>query len=636
MTLSRESGARANEDTSSSAAAIDPGKHSRSGAIALQRKASSSVAAPATADVEPSPPPGDDPFGLHLQQPIQRQAGGDFAGGAPSPTGAGNPLPSGVQRKMESSFGADFSDVRVHQGPQASQVGAVAYAQGSDLHFAPGQYNPGTSSGDALIGHELAHVVQQRAGRVSTPQGKGAPVVDDHGLEAEADRAGDLAARGEPAGISGGGASGGGAIQRKEGEAPAPAAVPEQGADTFGLKGYLEQLKAKTGVSGGMGKYAEAKLGVTSPPIPQLGGGALKIEGEGRYMTSSEGNELEVSLHVGVTWGIDLKLFKADVQVFGEGKIKLSAKDGQMLECLGAAVKGVLFDALKMMNVRNCASLASPLAARATEWAVGSEVFDYDVFTALNWLAASPKVPAWVQDPAKTTVAALKEFFGAHKGGFEVSIAVGVSGDAGGGANGQGLQGGASAKAIHGIASEAGEEVSGEKRRNEFAIEAHLKKGETEGKLGYTFGGGRDIISVEAAYATENTFDFDKAKIISVGGILKLIAALGLGTSIGKAVTAPDGATLVNAIVSGIASGAGVIGNEDLKVLKKQYKLSLEIEREGDKPWKDAKVDCKLFLGNTVGGEADAGKIGKVEASAGAGTFISITREVKEALPGAG
>ncbi len=122
---------------------------------------------------------------------------------APQP-GAGAPMPAGLRAKMEGSFQADFSSVRVHEGGHASQVGALAYAQGTDLHFAPGQYQPETQSGQALIGHELAHVVQQGAGRVAAPaQAKGAPVVADHGLEDEADRAGQAAARGQPARLSG-------------------------------------------------------------------------------------------------------------------------------------------------------------------------------------------------------------------------------------------------------------------------------------------------------------------------------------------------------------------------------------------------------------------------------------------------
>jgi hypothetical protein len=70
--------------------------------------------------------------------------------------------------------GADFASVRMHEGPQVTDMGAAAYTQGADIHFAPGQYQPGSQGGQELIGHELAHVVQQSQGRVSaTTQAKG-------------------------------------------------------------------------------------------------------------------------------------------------------------------------------------------------------------------------------------------------------------------------------------------------------------------------------------------------------------------------------------------------------------------------------------------------------------------------------
>ena len=106
----------------------------------------------------------------------------------------GAPLPPQVQRKMEAFFGADFSGVRVHVGPQAQQIGAQAFTLGSDLYFAPGQYMPHHSHGQRLLGHELAHVVQQHAGRVRNAFRGGAPVELDQGPEAEADRMGIQAA----------------------------------------------------------------------------------------------------------------------------------------------------------------------------------------------------------------------------------------------------------------------------------------------------------------------------------------------------------------------------------------------------------------------------------------------------------
>jgi len=106
----------------------------------------------------------------------------------------GLPIPDQVRAKMETAFSADFSDVRVHIGHEASSLGAIAYTWGSNIHFAPGQYNPNTIQGQKLLGHELWHVVQQRAGRVSNPFGGGVAVVQDHALEAEADRMGIKAA----------------------------------------------------------------------------------------------------------------------------------------------------------------------------------------------------------------------------------------------------------------------------------------------------------------------------------------------------------------------------------------------------------------------------------------------------------
>ena len=102
----------------------------------------------------------------------------------------GKPLPDDVRRKMEGVFKADFSDVRIHIGREAQSVGAIAFAMGSAIHFAPGQYAPHSVQGQKLLGHELAHIVQQRAGRVKNPFGSGTAVVTDHALEAEADRMG--------------------------------------------------------------------------------------------------------------------------------------------------------------------------------------------------------------------------------------------------------------------------------------------------------------------------------------------------------------------------------------------------------------------------------------------------------------
>jgi hypothetical protein len=66
---------------------------------------------------------------------------------------------------MESRFGHDFGRVRVHTDAKAAEsaqaVDALAYTAGCDVVFAAGHYRPRTPEGQALMAHELAHVVQQ-------------------------------------------------------------------------------------------------------------------------------------------------------------------------------------------------------------------------------------------------------------------------------------------------------------------------------------------------------------------------------------------------------------------------------------------------------------------------------------------
>jgi hypothetical protein len=92
---------------------------------------------------------------------------------------------------MEAAFGVDFTAVRVHHGATAAALGAEAFAYGIDIHFAPGRYDPTTPAGLDLIGHELAHVIQQARGRVrATAQVCGVGVNTDPALESEADAMG--------------------------------------------------------------------------------------------------------------------------------------------------------------------------------------------------------------------------------------------------------------------------------------------------------------------------------------------------------------------------------------------------------------------------------------------------------------
>ena len=67
---------------------------------------------------------------------------------------------------MEHAFGVDLGGVRIHRNSNiAPQLAAEAFTTGSDIHFAPGRYQPATSGGQWLLGHELTHVVQQGGAR---------------------------------------------------------------------------------------------------------------------------------------------------------------------------------------------------------------------------------------------------------------------------------------------------------------------------------------------------------------------------------------------------------------------------------------------------------------------------------------
>jgi outer membrane protein OmpA-like peptidoglycan-associated protein len=92
----------------------------------------------------------------------------------------GRPLDPSTSQFMESRFGHDFSQVRVHTDDRAAEsaraVSARAYTVGRNIAFGAGQYAPGTMAGDRLMAHELAHILQQAEGsavgavRISDPR----------------------------------------------------------------------------------------------------------------------------------------------------------------------------------------------------------------------------------------------------------------------------------------------------------------------------------------------------------------------------------------------------------------------------------------------------------------------------------
>ncbi|MEJ2711335.1 MAG: DUF4157 domain-containing protein [Anaerolineales bacterium] len=108
--------------------------------------------------------------------------------------GGGKPLDSAVQVHMGETLGYDFSDVRVHTDAQADalnqQLSARAFTSGRDIFFKRNTYDPASSQGRELIGHELTHILQQSTGRI--PAGGSVMTVRPAGdaFEKEADALG--------------------------------------------------------------------------------------------------------------------------------------------------------------------------------------------------------------------------------------------------------------------------------------------------------------------------------------------------------------------------------------------------------------------------------------------------------------
>jgi hypothetical protein len=106
----------------------------------------------------------------------QRSGEGPFdlddetAGRINSQRGGGQVLDGSTSQRMSAATGEDFSDVRVHNSPEADelnqQLNAKAFTTGRDIFFREGEYDPGSSGGQELLAHELTHVAQQRKGGV--------------------------------------------------------------------------------------------------------------------------------------------------------------------------------------------------------------------------------------------------------------------------------------------------------------------------------------------------------------------------------------------------------------------------------------------------------------------------------------
>src|ERR1700744_2586275 len=85
--------------------------------------------------------------------------------GIKSSMGSGSQMQGDTKSFMESRFGTNFSDVKIHTGDESiglnRSLNAKAFTVSNNIYFNSGQYQPETDSGKHLLAHELTHVLQQ-------------------------------------------------------------------------------------------------------------------------------------------------------------------------------------------------------------------------------------------------------------------------------------------------------------------------------------------------------------------------------------------------------------------------------------------------------------------------------------------
>ena len=205
-------------------------------------------------------------------------------------------LPDNLKSGVEKLSGESLNDVQVHRNSdQPAQMQAHAFAQGNQIHVAPGQ--------EKHLPHEAWHVVQQKQGRVKpTTQMKGQiPVNDDKGLEHEADVMGAKALQkgtlNEPTQLK--------SFENTDPTSPVLNSSPSQKVPSLQRK--IDTSESEDSVIGGDLKLAEDAVHSFSVEIPH----AFKFEGE--Y------NETKKKGKVTIGDGEDGKAFKG---FGGEGTIE--------------------------------------------------------------------------------------------------------------------------------------------------------------------------------------------------------------------------------------------------------------------------------------------------------------------------
>lgn len=157
----------------------------------------------------------------------------------------GSALPGDMAANFGAKLGADFSSVRVHEGPAAhaatAAMGAVAFTNGNDIALSAG-FDMGSAFGQHVMAHELVHVAQnQRSSGNAMEVASFADIGPSTSpIEAEAEAGAAAITSGQSFSVS----SRGGlpAVSRYSGGTPAPAAPGATGGADIDVKALMDQL----------------------------------------------------------------------------------------------------------------------------------------------------------------------------------------------------------------------------------------------------------------------------------------------------------------------------------------------------------------------------------------------------------
>lgn len=331
------------------------------------RKPEGSTAKSSQPTTRRKPEPGPDPTRKPTGSPsVPRYLTGEVAPEAkPSAAPAARPaeqlgpsvpLPPEAAARYSQAYGQDLSGVRVHpESPAPGALGARALATGNDIAFARGEYQPATPAGQAVLGHELAHVVQQSRGQKGV-QGKG---LSEDSYEQEADAAASAASSGSEApDLSPLSAP---AVQLLKAPASAPAspgaASKPKNAPGKAGKGEVD-LSQGTLNPEGLSLDAQGKV---MARLPGLAEGEIALEKKGgAYQSKGQGSAIALTLPVLGTISDSLVLIvrvannaiSGHISIGAPGQ-KVSGKDTKIFNAIQKAPDALGWAGLSNVSISN-------------------------------------------------------------------------------------------------------------------------------------------------------------------------------------------------------------------------------------------------------------------------------------------